>query len=116
LRQLQDAPNQKINMHLVVSNPTKSNLQLDINSRTTPDGSAESTFTKNITLAPGQNQLFEISGPGSANEYLKTHLQVSSADGKTIYYLRDFDWRIDRPKEIWNLHPEAAKRTAVQFA
>jgi len=116
LQQLQDAPNQQINMHLAVSNPTNTNLQLNITSRTTPDGSAESTFTKNITLTPGQNQLFEISGPGSANEYLKTHLQVASPDGNSIYYLRDFEWRIDRPKEIWNLNPEAAKRTAVQFA
>lgn len=116
LRQLQNAPDSPADIHLAVANPGSTALSVKASIQVTPTGSAETNYQKNIDLPPGQSQELQVKPDASRGENLATRIRVTSADGNTIYYRRDFNWQIDRPKEIWNLNPEAAKRTNVQFA
>jgi hypothetical protein len=114
--QLQNAPNEPINIGLQLFNPTAAAQKLVIKARIKPGGSAETLFNKTIELAPSAKQILNIPGVGGANEIFDTHLEVTNAAGDAIYYRRDFAWQLNRPAEIWNLNPEAFKRVDVRFA
>jgi hypothetical protein len=114
--QLQNAPNEPINIGLQFFDPTGSAQNLAVKARIKPSGSAETTSNKTIELAPGAKQTLNISGVGGPNEIFDTHLEVSNIAGDEIYYRRDFSWQLNRPAEIWNLNPEAHKRVDVRFA
>ncbi len=116
VRQLQDKPDQPVDIRLGLANPGPSAQNLAVTVHVVPEGNAETNYKKDLTLTPGQDQPLEVKAAGSRGEALDTRIQVASADGKTIYYRRDFTWSVDRPAEVWNLNSESNRRIGVDFA
>ena len=81
-----------------------------------PKSSAPTKRNETISLAPGETKIIETPAAGLAGEELFTDVNVSSPDGKTIFYKRNFSWRIERPENLWVLDADAVKKIDTSFA
>ena len=114
--QLQDAPDQPVNIGLKITNPTNVPLKVLSQIDLVPQNSAHTQSRKIIDVAPGKSQEIHINSPALADELIATHITVTSPNGNSVYYKRDFSWQINRPSTIWNIEPNATKRINTQFA
>jgi hypothetical protein len=114
--QLQDAPDQSANIDLQITNPTSSAVKVLSQVDLFPQGSEPTQNKETIAVAAGASQKLHVHSPALNDEPVATDIEVASPDGKTIYYKRNFSWKINRPDTIWNLDPDAAKRIDTQFA
>jgi len=102
-------------LKLGIGNPGAAPLELKALLRLAPTSSAPRELNQTVTVAPGETKLIELS-QSVMNEDLYSLIQVSSADGKTVYYLRDFLWRPERPENVWSLDETALRKIQTQFA
>jgi hypothetical protein len=116
VRQLQNAPGQPVNVRLAISNPTNQPLQTLVRMTHVPPNSAATRIEKIVEVAAGGEQELNVQSAALHDEPIDTQISVTSPDAGTVYYARDFRWKINRPESIWNLTPEAAQKVNTQFA
>ncbi len=116
LQRLRDEQGRQVDLRMRVANPTSQPLPVVVTTRVTPEGSAQANDKQRLTLVPGQDRTIQVKSSGLPGESLDTHIEATSPDGKALYYRRDFTWRLDRPAQLWDLNPQVARRTIVQFA
>lgn len=114
--QLQDAPDQPVNMELKINNPAHAPLKVLSQIDLVPQNSAPTRSREIIDIAPGESQDIHINSPALTDELIATHITITSPDRTIVYYKRDFSWQINRPSTIWNIEADAAKRIDTQFA
>ncbi len=73
--------------------------------------------TRELTLPPGGRETVTVQpphgGPAGAHQ---TKLLVTSADGRTTWYLREFGWKVERAEERWTLTREDRRAIGLQYA
>ena len=114
--QLQDAPDQSANIDLQITNPTSAAVKVLSQVNLFPQGSEPTQNKETLAVAAGASQKVHVHSPALNDEPITTDIEVAAPDGKTIYYKRNFSWKINRPDTIWNLDTDAAKRIDTQFA
>ncbi|MCC6578899.1 MAG: hypothetical protein IT440_00525 [Phycisphaeraceae bacterium] len=45
----------------------------------------------------------------------RTIINITSPDGKKVYYSRDFRWNMHRPKEVWDIEQRSARQVDLKF-
>ena len=78
-------------LKLTVLNPGPTAIPVKVAMSLKPTNSAPSDLARSVTVPPGQTVPVELAGAGG-DEDIETRIRVTSADNKTIYYLRDFRW------------------------
>ena len=114
---LQFADPETYRPHLKVSvfNPGAQPRAVKALLRLTPQSSQPQEMNRELTVAPGERTLVELPA-SAANEDLVTVIHVTSTDGKTTFYRRDFSWRAERPAAKWETDSTATRRVQTQFA
>lgn len=92
-----------LNLSLEVKNPSGKPLPVKVTLGYRQEKQAYQLQNTTATLAPGASQRFTFKRPyESATNYLAYALEtVSSADGKTIYFTRDFKWNSKPEGVLW---------------
>ena len=117
--QLQDANDQHLHIKMAVRNPHPTPITVKTTISTTPQNSLNKTEQKTLTIAPGATEIVEQDialGQIDLSEALSSDIQVTSADGKSTFYMRNFAWQLRRPTSLWTLDQSAAKQAATVFA
>ncbi|MBU0611661.1 MAG: hypothetical protein KKI08_27535, partial [Armatimonadetes bacterium] len=74
-------------------------------------------MTKDLTVAPGGKELVTFTPPhGGPEGDHHTIIRVTSPDGKTVFYLRDFVWKFERPAERWTMLKVDKQAIQLQYA
>ncbi|MCC7517666.1 MAG: hypothetical protein IT578_00610 [Verrucomicrobiae bacterium] len=81
-----------------------------------PKDSAHTREERTVKIPPGAVSIVETRTSTLPHEVVYGSIQVASPDGATVYYLRDFRWKLDRPDPMWALDAKAAKKVDVSFA
>ncbi|NNM88646.1 MAG: hypothetical protein HKL95_09015 [Phycisphaerae bacterium] len=115
VRQLQNRPDNPVQIRVSVENPGQQPLVLTAHLRTVPRFDPPVQKSTRFTLAPGGSILLEQQAHAKANEPLDTAIDITSRDGKTVYYRRTFTWKISRPRRLWSLNRGASKRIDTAF-
>lgn len=114
--QLRDAGKSDAHVVLSVFNPTATEMELAVTIRCRPRSSAPRDERAAITLASGQTRRVECGAP-ALNEDVAVLTQVTSKDGKTTYYLRDFLMPPPAANaDLWTVDAEAARKAELNFA
>jgi hypothetical protein len=113
--QLRDAPGGDVHVVLSVSNPTDTPLDLAATIRCRPKSSAPKEEQAALALAPGQSRRVECS-VAAMKEEVDIRTQVTSKDGKTIYYLRDLRTSAAAGQDIWTVDAQGARKVEMSFA
>ena len=106
----------KMDIRLSIANPHARPMELSTLIQAIPRNSAHSERDAKTTLAPGERKTVELTGPALPGEEIYTMIKVASADGKDIYYLRDFKWGLDRPDPFFRANQEAPRSMEVDYA
>lgn len=113
--QLQDALNEPSRVKLRLSNPGQTPLRLVSKVEMSPRESQTTRASEPIALAPGETRDIIVPGAALGSEPIYTRIQVTSADARAVYYLRDFSWQVTRPKTVWTAQKET-KTLRTQFS
>jgi hypothetical protein len=100
---------------LTVFNPGTAPLDAKVALECKPKNSAPARILRTLTVRPGESAPVELTG-SAMNEDVYTLIRVTSPDEKTIYYLRDFLWRCERPQVAWTPDQAAARKIQTLFA
>ncbi len=114
--QLQDKPDRPAHIKISVRNPLATPLKIRASVVVVPQNSRPTTQTQTLALAPHEVKMISLRPAAMSDEPIYTHIEVGSADGKTIFYQRGFQWKINRPRQLWALNRHAARRIDTQFA
>ncbi|NLF68218.1 MAG: hypothetical protein GX575_04095 [Candidatus Anammoximicrobium sp.] len=114
-RQLADPDTGKPHVKVTVFNPGLQPLAVQTLLRLAPQSSLPQEVSRVLTLAAGQTETIELTA-SALNEDLVTQIRVTSADERTIFFLRDFVWRAERPNANWEADVAASRRVQTQFA
>lgn len=96
---------QGINLALDVTNPTAAALTVKVTLGYKQDGPAGyDNAVSTVTLNPGVTRRFTLKRPlAQASNYLAdAYESVTSSDGATIYFLRDFKWNTNPSDAMWD--------------
>jgi hypothetical protein len=113
--QLSEADKPAAHIKLTVANPGTAPLAVRVAIACRPRNSAPYDVVKELALQPGETAPVELSGP-ALNEEVATAIRVTSLDGKTVYYLREFNWQSSRPDAVWTVDQVATRKVQTQFA
>lgn len=113
--QLADPDKPGAHIKLSVSNPGNVARDVKVALVYRPKSSAPQEVVKSLRVPPGQKALVELAG-SAMNEDVFTSIHVTSPDEKTIYYLREFNWRAGRPARAWAVDETAVRKIQTQFA
>ncbi len=107
----------KPRIELSLANPGPRALRAKVFLSDTWSRNPPTEMTRELALGPGAREtvLFEPPHGGPEGEH-HTLLRVTSPDEKTVFYLRDFRWRLERPDERWTIAKEDEKAIALQYA
>lgn len=97
-----------INCSLEVENPTPKALSLKAILRLEKD-STEEVKEEILTLNRGEKKTFQLVSPDIGARDFRLSILVSSPEGKTIYYSRNYSWQKAGRKEKWTVTPAKAK-------
>jgi len=69
-----------------------------------------------LTLAPGAAEVVTLQAPdmGPEGDH-RTLLRVTSPDGQREYFVREFNWNLHRPAEVWTIAEEEKQAVEVAF-
>jgi hypothetical protein len=114
--QLQNAPDEPVNIDIKITNPTNAALKVLSQVDLVPQNSAPTHQKEVVEIPAGASREVTVHSPALNDEPIATNIEVTSPDSGTVYYKRDFSWKINRPQTIWKLDADAAKRIDTQFA
>lgn len=115
--QLHDADKHPFHPRVAIRNPYGEPMEVKATIQCVPKSSAPSKLERTVTLtAPNSIETVELAGNGMPGEEIFGSIQVTSADGQTVYYLRDFNCKLGRPDPMWATNQDAAKKVEVNFA
>ena len=114
--QLRDPATRKVQLRMSVRNPGAQPIQVRGVLEGRPAGSAPARTDKVLTLAPGAGENLEVGATLTAGESLTNHVSVTSHDGRTVFYRRDWSWNPERPAVVWRLDADADKKVDLAFA
>ena len=114
--QLRDAGADTPHIRVAIRNPGEKPLPVQATLRIRPKNSAPAELGKPLTVAPGATEIVELACGLARGDQAYTLLQVTSPDGAQVYYLRDFQWQMQRPEPFFTLAKEDAKRVGLDFA
>ncbi len=131
--QLQDKPNDPANIRVSIRNPSAAPLTVGSSILIAPRAGRRliqrmailhpgaSAFRKmttqrqTLTLAGHQMRIVQAGSLAVAGEPLYTQIQVRSAQGPTVFYRRNFQWNIHRPRRLWAVNQGASRRIDTAF-
>jgi len=113
--QLADPDTGKLHVKVTVFNPGSQPLAVKTLLRLAPQSSLPQEVSRVLTLAAGVTESIELTA-SALNEDLVTLIRVTSADERTVFFLRDFVWRAERPGAKWEADVAASRRVQTQFA
>ncbi len=113
--QLKDAGKNGAHIKLTVTNPGTTTMDVLAAIDYRPKSSASQKLARKLKIGPGETLPVELSG-SAMNEDISTSLRVSSPDEKSVFYLRDFLWRAERPGTVWTVDEMASRKIQTFFA
>jgi hypothetical protein len=114
--QVQDAVGGPPRVRVAVRNPHAAPVTVAVLVRIAPQNSAPKEQRETVTVPPGETREVTVQAAGLPDEDLRTRIEVTAADGATVYYRRDFAWRINRPEPFFQIGGEAATRLGFDLA
>ena len=99
-----------------VLNPTARPLDLKIAYVGKPVNSQPCVFSEVFTLKPGERRRFSSQGAVLGDEMVSLNFKVTSADEKTVYYSRAFDFQANWGDEGWIAGNEDVKKVGFRYA
>lgn len=114
--QLRDPATGKAELKLALRNPGEQPMQVRGIIESQPARSAPTRAEEVLTLAPGATETLELSATLTSGEGLTNHVIVTSPDGSTVFYRRDWSWKPERPEVVWRLDADAEKKLDLAFA
>ena len=116
VQRLQERPDGPPHIKLSVRNPRATPLRLIATIAVVPRCGKPATSHQTLSLAPHQERILQVGPLAVAGGRLYTQIQVSSARGKTVFYQRNFQWKIHRPRQLWAVNQGASRRIDTAFA
>jgi len=97
-----------------IANPTAQPMTVKVALRNQHADSPANEKTETLVLPPGQARTVRLDGTSYATGNNLASIAVTSPDGKTTWFLRDFGWSLERPENRWRvaLH----EREAIDLA
>ena len=112
--ELADAKASKAVLATRLFNPTGKPMALKVALSNKHVDSPATEKAEDVALAPGESKTVRLDGPTYARGDNLSIITVTSADGKTTFFSRDFIWALEKPEARWKvaLH----EREAVELA
>ena len=114
--QVQDAGTPEVQLKLAVRNPGGEPLAVRGVLASRPASSAPTAADRLLTIPPGTTETLELGATLTAGEVLANQVSVTSPDGGTVFYRRDWSWNPERPAIVWRLDADADKKLDLAFA
>ncbi len=100
-----------------LQNPTSGRMGLKTHYMFKPDNSKSVDETTAIELAPWEIRTVRFQVPQMAmNELARTYLKISSEDGKKVYYLRSWNWKLGNPPFFEVQKNSVAEKVTFKYA
>jgi hypothetical protein len=115
VRQLSVPGQPGVHIKVTVFNPGIAPVAAKVALDYKPISSAPGRTLRTLTVRPGETAPVELTG-SAMNEDVYTLIRVTAPDEKTIYYLRDFLWRCERPQVAWTPDQAPARKIQTLFA
>ncbi|MCD6351487.1 MAG: hypothetical protein J7M26_05160 [Armatimonadetes bacterium] len=114
---LRNAKKNKPRIELGLSNPGEAPLRVKVFLSDAWSHNPPTELQRQITLARGTQKhvVFEPPHGGPEGEH-HTVVKVTSLDGKEVFYLRDFRWKLQRPAERWAIAREEKQAVGLDYA
>ncbi|MBI4025290.1 MAG: hypothetical protein HY360_09945 [Verrucomicrobia bacterium] len=114
--QLHDPDKLMFRARVAIRNPNAKPLEVQATVKCVPKDSAATIENRTVKIPPGEVTVLDVPAATLPHDDLYGLIQITSSDGATVYYLRDFRWKLERPDPLWVFDEEAAKKAAVGFA
>ncbi len=104
-------------IELSLANPGRETRRVRVFLSDTWSQNPPTEMTKDLVLSPGTREIviFEPPHGGPEGDH-HTVLQVTSPDGKQVFYVRDFRWRFERPEDRWTIAKQDKAAIELQYA
>lgn len=114
--QLVDPGTAQPRVRVSIGNPGPASLAVQAAIVVRPRSSAPAETRQALTLAPGGSKVLELGSGLAPGDPAYTLIEVTSPDGRQIYYQRDFQWRLDRPEPFFAADQGEARRVGLDIA
>jgi len=114
--QLRDPGAATFKARLSIQNPRTEPMEVKASVRVVPKNSAHTIHERVVRLPARDSVVLDVPAIGFPNEELHCAMQVAAPDGTTVYYLRDFVMKLERPDPLWVLDADASTKVDVKFA
>ncbi len=114
--QLRNPDKLAFHTRIAIRNPRAEPLEVRTAVNVVPKNSAHTAFEKVGRIPAGETTVLDVPAIGFPNEELRCATQVTSPEGATVYFFRDFTMKLERPDPLWVLDADAAKKVDVKFA
>lgn len=112
--ELADAKANKATLATRLANPTDAPMALKVALSNKHVDSPATEKAEDVSLAPGESKTVRLDGATYPKGDNLSAIAVTSADGKTTFFSRDFVWSLEKPESRWKvaLH----EREAIELA
>ena len=107
-----DSPHLKVS----IANPHEEPLTVVALLQVHPRSSAKADHEETLSIGPGETKLVELVNGMAQGDEAYAAIAVTSPDGADVYYLRDFQWRMERPDPFFVLAAEDTRRIGLDMA
>lgn len=112
---LAPTPGARPGLQLTIANPGGAPLAVRAFARHTLAGAPPAERLERLDIPPRTTVPFALEAPAGTGEAY-TLVRVSSADDRTVHYLREYRWDAVVPEPLWQTDEQAARRVETQFA
>jgi hypothetical protein len=116
-QQLQDPQKRTLHFQVTVFNPHQTPLAIKALLEADPADSPLARQEQTLSVAPGETKNVELDAPFIApHEEIVSRILVTSSNGATVYYRRDWSWKLERPEIVWRVDKAERQKFGVRFA
>ncbi len=116
MTRLRSENGKEVDLEVQIRNPHAEPVSVKALLAIAPANSAPSREERQLIIAPGTVETVRLQRNYDVNERLETTIHVSSPDGATDYYFRDFPWVIKRPEPMFEIETEQSQQAGFNFS
>lgn len=109
------SPQGYVDIKAEVKNISEKKLAVRVLMLNQSSNNPERKIEKKLALNPGDKKILEIKEENTTRGNVYTKILVSSPDGKNIYFLREFNWKIEENPYRWNIISKETKIVVFDF-